>query len=78
LLYDINKLLQSNTKHGIAIGWFLFDRNLENGLNKEETTELIDMINKYITNNERDMEEELEKAYQNGYEDGTNESRCCW
>jgi hypothetical protein len=65
LLYDINKLLQSEYKPVKKFAWFLFEKEGKDVLDQNDISELINIINDL----DRYIEKEVEKAFEEGQDE---------
>jgi len=57
----INKLRDSHEEFTSKIGWFLHDRLIDGELDKQDTLELVYML--------EDLDDELEKEYDKGWKE---------
>ncbi|MED1863390.1 hypothetical protein P4V41_07970 [Fictibacillus nanhaiensis] len=62
MLYDINKLLQSQYKPVKKFAWFLFEREEKDVLDQNDINELTNMINELDTY----IDKKIEEAFENG------------
>jgi hypothetical protein len=65
MIFEINKLINSDSDMLKKIGWLLYDStDQDGGLNKEELHNLLRILTV------EEMEEEYKAAYQEGFNDG--------
>lgn len=79
---EINKLIESEIDEINKIGWLLYDKGINDGLDKEATEQIIELLAN-ITDERDYTDSDFEKAYQEGYDEGydaakdTYECDCC-
>jgi hypothetical protein len=73
MIYEINKLINSEFEPIQKLGWLLYNREDQNGgLTKEEVYKLIEIFA------DGDFEEILEEQYLEGFKDGQENCDCEW